>query len=185
MYKKPLAVIGSGSTPYQISRLIEKRKVGGQKIPIHIRFWKKVKKTDGCWLWMGSKPGGKYGGISHNGKQQMAHRVSWELHNGKIPDGMACCHHCDNPPCVRVDHLFLGTRKDNQQDSVKKGRHSCFKNVLICNKKRRNQKTCKRGHVYKKTGFWVNAKGGRICRACSNRHQKRNYWLSRGIDVGI
>ena len=82
------------------------------------KFWKKVEKSDGCWLWLGRKQGKGYG------KQgdQYAHRLAWELAYGTIPKGLFVCHHCDNPSCVRPDHLFLGTADDNQQDMVRKGR---------------------------------------------------------------
>jgi hypothetical protein len=53
---------------------------------------------------------------------KLAHRVSWELHYGAIPKGMLVLHRCDNPPCTRVDHLFLGTHKVNRDDCVRKGR---------------------------------------------------------------
>jgi hypothetical protein len=53
---------------------------------------------------------------------EAAHRVSWRMHNGDIPKGMVICHKCDNPPCVRPDHLFLGTYSDNTQDMIRKGR---------------------------------------------------------------
>jgi hypothetical protein len=54
----------------------------------------------------------------------LAHRVAWTLHHGQIPDGMSICHHCDNPPCVRPDHLFVGTHGDNCRDKISKGREA-------------------------------------------------------------
>lgn len=93
------------------------------------RFWQHVVKSDGCWEWTGHRVGqvgrNNYGemalpGQRHNGIR--AHRFSWELHYGPIPDGLWVLHRCDNPPCVRPDHLFLGTRADNLADMVAKGR---------------------------------------------------------------
>ena len=102
------------------------------KTPLAVRFWAKVDKTtspDGCWLWMGGKDKpwndkmtSGYGRFSAHLKQVGAHRVSWELTNGPIPEGLEVLHHCDNPPCVRPAHLFLGTQSDNLFDAVKKGR---------------------------------------------------------------
>ncbi len=91
------------------------------------RFWLKVKKTDMCWLWKGylTRKNG-YGKISFNKKDQVAHRVSWQLKNGDIPTGMSVLHKCDNPPCVNPDHLFLGTQRDNVLDMVRKKRHWAF-----------------------------------------------------------
>ncbi len=57
-----------------------------------------------------------------NGRRLIASRAAWEMVNGPIPTGMFACHHCDNPPCVRPDHLFLGTPKDNTEDMLRKGR---------------------------------------------------------------
>lgn len=101
------------------------------------RFWRKVpdRPESGCWLWRGTKQkrdakagGDPYGFIAVrlvNGKYRMAyaHRVAWELHNGPIPDGLEICHTCDTRLCVRVSHMFLGTRSDNIRDCVAKGRN--------------------------------------------------------------
>jgi hypothetical protein len=81
-------------------------------------FWKKVKKTKTCWVWIGDTNESGYGRYC----QIRAHRVSWVLHYGKIPKGKLVLHHCDNPPCIRPSHLWLGTHKDNVIDMDKKGR---------------------------------------------------------------
>lgn len=98
--------------------------------PLAERFWKKVRKTDGCWLWIGGKDRRGYGRIgdvpSPNGRRGptiLASRASWQLHYGPIPDGLDILHRCDNPSCVRPDHLFAGTASDNFQDMLRKGRH--------------------------------------------------------------
>ena len=85
------------------------------------RFWAKVDSGNACWEWTAGKIKG-YGQIQVNGKQKLAHRISWELHNGPIPKNLCVCHHCDNPGCVNPDHLFLGTQKDNMRDKLKKAR---------------------------------------------------------------
>lgn len=67
---------------------------------------------------------GGYGSFSIKPERPvMAHRYSWIMQNGSIPDGMIICHKCDNPKCVNPDHLFLGTHKDNTQDAIAKKRH--------------------------------------------------------------
>ena len=92
---------------------------------LEARFWDNILKTDGCWLWQGTKcatEGFTYGQAWHEGKRWKAHRLSWLLHKGAIPARMCICHTCDNPLCVNPDHLFLGTQGDNNTDRHNKGR---------------------------------------------------------------
>lgn len=90
-------------------------------IPAVDRFWAKVDTSGECWLWTGALVAG-YGSFFVNNAHVKAHRFSYALVHGPIPDGLDCCHHCDNPPCVRPSHLFAGTRLENMQDMVTKGR---------------------------------------------------------------
>lgn len=86
-------------------------------------FWKKVNKTNTCWLWTAVCSDNGYGRMKMGTRHKMAHRISWEMHFDPIPVGLIVCHKCDTPKCVRPDHLFVGTVKDNAQDMVRKGRH--------------------------------------------------------------
>ncbi len=96
------------------------------------RFWEKVDMAGDCWIWTGCTTApGKYGRIVVDGKLELAHRVSWEMANGPIPEiegsdfhGTCVCHSCDVKSCVNPAHLFLGTHQDNMDDMATKGRNA-------------------------------------------------------------
>lgn len=99
-------------------------KPGPRPRPLEDRFLLKVRKTDDCWFWIGARASfDGYGSIRFQGKNMSAHRASYMLYKGPIPPGMYVCHTCDTPPCVRPEHLFLGTHTDNMRDKMAKGRH--------------------------------------------------------------
>lgn len=84
-----------------------------------------VVQPDGCWLWQGRANSSGYGAFSLiPGRSTGAHRASYMIHKGPVPKGMEVCHTCDVPLCVNPEHLFLGTKRDNMQDCLRKGRFS-------------------------------------------------------------
>jgi len=139
------------------------------------RFWAKVDKTDSCWVWTGATLRRGYGQIRIPVKKaKQAHRLSWEIHNGPIPDGMLVCHKCDNPPCVNPAHLFLGTQSDNNKDCVRKGRHRSWNAFKM---------HCKRGHplfgenlrIDKRSDGPNHKSTKRTCRKCASINSRKQY----------
>lgn len=104
--------------------------MGAKHAPLQERFWRYVEKTEGCWLWTGSVDTSGYGQIrDESGRLVRATKVSYVLHGGTIPDGQHLCHSCDvlwpdrtYRRCVRPDHLWPGSPRENTRDAIDKGR---------------------------------------------------------------
>lgn len=102
------------------------------KVPLVERFLSKVDTSGDCWIWQASTVRG-YGQLStQRGKAPArAHRLSYELFVGPIPEGLEVCHQCDTPSCVRPSHLFIGTHHDNMLDAASKKRIGTHPNSLL------------------------------------------------------
>lgn len=132
-----------------------------EKIPFHT-----------CWEWSGVRDAKGYGAYHQLGGRARAHRVAWALTHGDTPADLMVCHNCDNPGCVRPDHLFLGTVKENLEDCSRKGR---VRNMLA--EVHAAQTHCKRGHPLsgenliekRMRGGYL----GRSCRRCSRASKIR------------
>lgn len=120
----------------------------------------------GCWLWTGVINKSGYGTISCSQfKETLAHRVSWIIHFGNFNKDLEVCHKCDVRNCVSPYHLFLGTKEDNQRDSVFKGRHWSQKKTH-----------CPKGHEYtEESTYFRKDRNHRDCRTCmKNREMNRS-----------
>lgn len=147
------------------------------------RFWLQVEKIPehSCWEWTGSiRTRDGYGGIKFQQRSLLAHRVAWELHNGPILNGLCVLHRCDNPTCVRPDHLFLGTLQDNAVDMQRKGRGS----IHIAHAERRRSQLarthCRNGHPFTPDNLYPSdlKAGRRTCRTC-HAATGREYYRAR------
>lgn len=129
------------------------------------RFWAKVDKTDGCWEWTASVNHAGYGQFHFKGGTYRAHRIAWFFKHGTWPPYL--CHTCDNPRCVRPDHLYVGDPTANAVDMAARRRHA------------NTRKThCPKGHPYKEHGVVRYRKGGksfRVCKVCvlEDTHKRR------------
>lgn len=133
---------------------------GRKSQPKEKRWFKFVTIGDGCWEWSGALVAGRYGCIAECGtpiRSVLAHRLSYEMFVGPIPDGLYACHRCDNTKCVRPSHLFLGTQLENMRDMVSKGRKP---------KTIRKKTHCFRGHEYSEQNTLKLKNGKRDCIEC-------------------
>ena len=137
--------------------------------PLETRFWRFVAPSmddRGCWEWTGARAG-ELGYGCLGGKGPRAHRLSWEIHNGPIPDGLWVLHKCDNPPCVNPRHLFLGTRTDNIRDMFAKGRGRPGPGGA-----RARITRCKHGHNFSGDNVFHSKDGHRHCKPCAIIRQR-------------
>lgn len=102
----------------------DSRATRGMTVVEKLDFYSIPEPNSGCLLWLGHVTTSGYGDLRLNGRQNIAHRLSWETVNGPIPDGLFACHKCDVRTCINPAHLFLGTHQDNVDDQVMKQRQS-------------------------------------------------------------
>lgn len=145
----------------------------GVYAPPEQRFWRKVEKTTGCWLWTGALSGGTgYGSFWADGRHVLAHRFAYEVEVGAIPEGMQIDHLCRVRRCVRPDHLEAVSQRENIRRSEALSARLARANV------------CKRGHSLTGSNLYVAKSGRRHCINCRNwRRRMRNagLWPVRSV----
>lgn len=136
------------------------------------RFWSKVDRSGKCWVWTKSQNKQGYGSYAIKRKPYRTHRVSYAMAFGD-PGHNLVCHTCDNPSCVRPQHLFLGTQVSNMADMVAKGRspRSAIGDPRGLARENLEKTECKRGHPFDEENTYHNG-GRRHCRSCRRERKK-------------
>lgn len=147
------------------------------------RFESKCGQPDanGCIPWIANALPRGYGlmRVKRDGKwvQGYSHRIAWELKHGEIPEGQYVLHRCDNPACVNVEHLFLGTQKDNLTDMIAKGRNAPWPrwHRLTLVDKERIEDLSRSGCTQKQISEWLGISTGVVSETLSG---KKHYHAS-------
>jgi hypothetical protein len=145
-----------------------------EKAVVKIRelFFARVIARPRCWFWIGSKDKNGYGTMTYSPTRKVfkAHRVSYEIFKGPIPDGLHVRHSCDHPWCVNPQHLLVGTHKENMRDVMIRGRHH--------NKRKTH---CIRGHELAGENLMVSKNGKRFCRVCWRKSNLAGHHRRKGL----
>lgn len=150
------------------------------------RFLSKVDKSSsgGCWVWIGALDGSGYGTFYFQGRKVRASRWAYERWIGPLGDQWAL-HHCDNPPCVNPEHLFIGDHTANMLDASAKGRHGMQVHPESSRLGRwsREKTHCPQGHPYDENNTRINTKGRRECWECRRTKSRERIRPSRSSRV--
>lgn len=137
----------------------------GSKRPLADRFWEKVKKSPGCWLWTAAQGAGRegrrYGQINVNGRSVGAHVIAYELQVGPVPPGLVVDHLCNNRLCVRGSHLEAKSHRAN----ILRGSSMSARNAKVTH--------CPRDHEYDEANTGITKRGTRICRTCARERMRK------------
>jgi hypothetical protein len=147
-------------------------RTGPKPIPLEVRFWPKVNKTETCWLWTAGRTPAGYGSFFAREPKRIeyAHRIAWQLVNGPLPSDLVIDHLCRVRHCVNPEHMELVTRGENNRRGIARERRIAQAKTVT---------HCKRGHPFDETNTHIATTGKRICRTCNRERQRRNAALAR------